>query len=175
MTVQTEKSLKIYIAYNIISSPWGGGNQFLKNLRKTWIDANIYTDNIDDADVILYNSHQNLEKVIKYKIDYPEKIFIHRIDGPISKYREKNILLDKLIFFVAKSVSDAVVFQSEWSMNESYLLGLKSMPYFDVIQNAADSSIFYPTIEDRGRSREKVKLISISWSDNPNKGFDIYI
>jgi len=174
LKVQSEKIFKIFIAYNIISSPWGGGNQFLKNLKKIWINSNIYTDNVDDADAILYNSHQNLEKVIKYKFDYPEKLFIHRIDGPISKYREGNILLDKLIFFVSESIADAVVFQSEWSMNESLLLGLKSMPYFDVIHNASDSSIFFPSTNVRNKLIEKIKLISISWSDNPNKGFDIY-
>ena len=83
--------MKIFIAYSMVDSPFGGGNQFLKNLKRCWEKEGIYTASLQEADVILFNSHQNLATVIAHKKSYPDKIFVHRIDGPISRDRGRNI------------------------------------------------------------------------------------
>ena len=36
--------MKIHIAYNLKSGPWGGGNQFLKALQKTLIASGDYSE-----------------------------------------------------------------------------------------------------------------------------------
>ena len=53
--------IKIYINYDIKNKPWGGGNQFLKALRKQIIKKGFYTDSLKDANSILFNSHHKLE------------------------------------------------------------------------------------------------------------------
>ena len=97
--------MKVYILNTLVKGPYGGGNQFLKVLRKKWELENKYTSDPNKADFILFNSHQSLNDVIKLKIKYPEKLFLHRIDGPISSYRERNVFTDKRIYFIAEKLS----------------------------------------------------------------------
>ena len=158
----------------MVDSPFGGGNQFLKNLKKSWEREGIYTTSLQEADVILFNSHQNLSDVIAYKKSYPNKIFVHRIDGPISRYRGRNIFLDKLIFLFSQELADGVVFQSKWSLEESLEMGYREGIFQRVIHNAADPDIFYSSGKHRKVFHGKTKLIATCWSRGEKKGFDIY-
>lgn len=164
--------MKIHILYNFKEGPWGGGNQFLKSLRKYFINRGCYAESPHEADVILFNSHHELDKVLKLKKKYSEKIFVHRI-GPIFSYARDDPDLDELIFEVNKYIADGTISQSEWSRREAQKSG-KYKNYFEtVITNAPDPQIFYRA-EIRNRS-DKIKLIATSWSSNfKKKGFDIY-
>jgi len=89
--------MKIHILYNFQLGPWGGGNQFLKALKNEFENQGIYEENPQKADVILFNSHHNFDKVFRTKVRFPQKIFIHRIDGPIQVVRGRDEVLDKVI------------------------------------------------------------------------------
>jgi len=52
------KNPKIYIAFQFTEKAWGGGNQFLRALRKTLIIKGLFEKNPSNADCILFNSHQ---------------------------------------------------------------------------------------------------------------------
>ena len=112
--------------------------------------------------------------MLKYKLNYPSTSFVHRVDGPISKYRNRNVFLDKLIHLFAQELADGVVFQSQWSMEESEKLGCKNNQHFKVIHNAADPMLFYPDRRPVPIENRRIRLIATSWSANLNKGFDIY-
>ena len=164
--------MKLNILTELIDGPWGGGNQFLKVLKKESLNRGEYT-NIQSADVILFNGHQDLYKVIDCKKKYPRKIFIHRIDGPMDYRGSQGIKLDKKIFFVNKLVADGTVFQSQWSFNNT------DTKLFDgihkVIHNAPDQDIFHNKKMNKNRQpNDKIKLVAVSWSSNSLKGFDIY-
>lgn len=60
-------AFKIHIAYKFVEGPWGGGNQFLKALRKYFKKAGIYSDSPEDTAAILFNSHHCLSEVINIK------------------------------------------------------------------------------------------------------------
>ena len=49
--------MKIYIEFSDTKNPWGGGNQFLKNLKKFFIQKNI----------IIINSFENFRRVLALK------------------------------------------------------------------------------------------------------------
>ena len=166
--------MKISILFKFVIGPWGGGNQFLNNLKKAWERQDKYCNNPKDADFILFNSHHQFKNVIKLKLKYPQKLFVHRIDGPMSGYRKHNTLLDKLIFLFAKELADGVVFQSQWSLNKSKILGYTSKSFEKVIHNRSDREIFYPSKVYSSIIKGKIKLIALSWSSNLKKGFDIY-
>lgn len=168
--------MKFYIHYTFKSSGWGGGNQFLKALRQEFINRDLYSDNIDTADVILFNSHHNLKTILDLKYKYQSKIFIHRVDGPLFLVRGglRNLLLDKYIFYISQTIADATVLQSEWSRASCVRLGYVQKKNDAIIRNACDASIFnshqrIPFSRDR-----KIRLIAISWSSNKKKGFDVY-
>ena len=166
--------MKIFISYKTKNEAWGGGNQFLKNLKVKLFKMQQICDEPKDADIILFNSHHNLIETLFYKIKYPKKKFVHRIDGPISSYRgEKEKKLDKLIHLFNSKISNGTIFLSKWSKDENIKKG-----YFvnnnQVIYNAPDNTIFKEKKYSLDTQNRKIKIIASSWSENILKGFDIF-
>ena len=74
--------MKVFINYKIISSPYGGGNSFLSALIK-WFDKNNFlAPSFLDADIVLFNSHHQVEKLYEMKKLKPSLKFANRLDGP---------------------------------------------------------------------------------------------
>jgi glycosyltransferase involved in cell wall biosynthesis len=166
----------IHILWEFTDKPWGGGNQFLKALRQQFIKQDNYADTPEHADIILFNSHQFQKQALRLKLKYREKIFIHRVDGPLFHTRgEIGIGTDRKIFYCNDLVADGTVFQSEWSRNESYRQGMKKNRFETCIINAPDQDIFYPkaTLTISDSQLRKIRLVTTTWSSNPRKGFDI--
>jgi glycosyltransferase involved in cell wall biosynthesis len=168
--------MKIHIIFIFQKGPYGGGNQFLKALKKSFENNGAYTDDPAQADIFLFNSFQNLRQALKYKKKYPDKIFVHRVDGPISLYRDSsNHSIDRLIFEVNNFIADATIFQSNFSFQANKDLGMNFNQTSKVIFNAPDNSIFYSDgRKDLDFKNRKLRLISVSWSSNMMKGFDVY-
>lgn len=165
--------MKICILYNFRDQPWGGGNQFLKSLRKYFEQAGVYEDDPEKAEAILFNSHHCLDEVVNIKRKYPGKILIHRIDGPVLLVRGNDKKTDRVVFKANNQLADGTVFQSSWCKTKCYEHGMAGTRYEEIILNAPDPEMFYAIkkkpIEDR-----KIRLIATSWSSNIKKGFDIY-
>lgn len=161
----------IKIIYNIKKGPWGGGNQFLRALKEELLQNRLYAEKIENADIILFNSHHHLNHIIRLKFQYPEKVFIHRVDGPIFSIRNKDLIIDKFIFRVNKIIADGTIFQSNFSFKKSQSLFLKVFNKKRIIINAP-SSIFRST--KKNQFYEKPTIIINSWSPNFNKGFKTY-
>jgi glycosyltransferase involved in cell wall biosynthesis len=150
----------------------GGGNQFLKALKKEFQEIGAYEDDPLLADIILFNSHHLIIDLFKLKYKHPEKKFIHRIDGPISLIRGQGIEVDKSIFIACDYLADGVVYQSKWSKIKNKQIGIKNKINEIEIINAPDPEIFF-----KNNSKTKnnvVKIIATSNSSNPSKGFDVY-
>jgi len=166
--------MKIHILYNFKEGPWGGGNQFLKALRKYFTNKGCYAKSPIEADVILFNSHHELMPILKLKMKYPEKIFVQRVDGPIFYTRGNDMETDNIIFDFNQLIADGTIFQSKWSRNKSYERGMKQNNFETVIMNAPEPEIFYPQKNKKLEKGAKIKLIATSWAPNIRKGFDIY-
>lgn len=164
--------MKINILYNFKPGPYGGGNQFLKALRREFVKMNVYLANPGKADAILVNSHHFLGDAIRHKS--LGKVFIHRIDGPVFDVRGKDKITDKFIFRFNDFFSDGTIFQSNWSRQKCYARGLRKLRYETVIINAPDSDMFNTKGKREFQTNRRIKLISNSWSSNWRKGFDIY-
>ena len=167
--------MKIAILSSIILGPSGGGNQFLKGLRKYFNLRNIYADNVFEADCILVNSHHWMKDLplVLYAIVVHNKKFVHRVDGPLGLTRGDSARqLDKLIARFNKNICSATIFQSNWSKQNCINRGFDPDKKSIVIINGVDSDLFY-------RKRDvyfsgKVKIVMNSWSSNMNKGFELY-
>ncbi len=165
--------MKIHILFKFQDAPYGGGNQFLKALKKQFEKEKRYEKNISRADVILFNSFQQMDKVIIYRWLFPKKIFVHRVDGPISLYRGKDDRIDELIYYLNQTVADGTVFQSDWSKNRNRELGMKTVNGA-VIVNATDKDLFNTKNRILFSPKRKTRLMMSSWSDNWHKGFKFY-
>jgi len=165
--------MKINICYEIKYGPFGGGNQFLKALRAEFCKkGDLYADDVSEADIILFNSHHSIEKLINIKRVHPNKIYVHRVDGPMRLYNNMEDRRDHLVYSLNQKCANATVFQSEWSHIANSRMGMKVTEPFCVIGNAPDPSIFNCDYEKK--SGDKFRLIASSWSDNIRKGFRYY-
>ena len=164
--------MKVCINIDITDEPYGGGNQFLKALKNYLIEKDIYTENKIEADTILFNSHHKMFDNLNLKYNFPKKIFIHRIDGPMSYRGKAGQKLDKKIFSLSNKISQGQIFQSKWSLDQSISNGLKINRNKCIIHNAPNPNIFYDN--KNKKSGKKIKLIASSWSNNINKGYELY-
>lgn len=164
------KRMKINIPFNFVDGPSGGGNQFLKALRDELIVRNMYTDSFIDADVVLYNSHHNLHKVVEiYKLN-TRKIFIHRLGPIFSLHRGYGWkMYDRAIIALSNALSDGVVFQSLWSKKESIGIGFSAKIPSQIIYNSADA--VFSRDKHCNKVSSPIELITTSNSKNKNKGF----
>ena len=165
--------MKVAVLYPTQIGPWGGGNQFIKAIQKKFKEAGMLTD-IASADIVLFNSFDCIEEVVKIKKTYPKKIFVHRIDGPMKLYNNDKDLRDLLVYHACNELADGVIFQSEWSKKENLKNGLPLSPQNTVITNAPDPEIFF-TLDKTKDDSKKIRIISTSWSNNPKKGFAEYL
>ncbi|RXK00107.1 hypothetical protein CRU98_02845 [Arcobacter sp. CECT 8986] len=172
--------MKIYILYPFKDGPWGGANQFLKAVREYFIKKQSYTENMKEADIILFNSSPSKEFnglvdiVKKLKVNYPNKIFVNRIDGPVFYIRDRNLFIDKAFYKFNDKICDGTVFQSNWSREKNIYLGMKINHFETTILNAPNLEIFNSNGKKSFNKNEKIKLIATSWSSNIKKGFEVY-
>jgi len=163
--------VKAHILFTFRAGPWGGCNQFLTGLRDAWREAGAWADSPDEADVVLFDSCNNAHEVIAAKRKLPKTPFVHRLDGPISAYRGRDLPLDRLIHSLNAALADGTIFQSEYSRTGNLSLGMTPTPRQRVIGNAPRADCFVPRQEERADGR--VRVLAASFSPNPNKGFDI--
>ena len=152
----------------------GGGNTFLNALRRELQKMDLYESFPENADAILFNSHHELDRILKLRKKFSEKFFIHRVDGPIFKVRGTGAEIDKEIYRINNKVADGTVFQSEWSRKENAKLGLIKNKYETVIYNASNEKMFNREGREGPKSGKKIKLINTSNSANWRKGFELY-
>jgi glycosyltransferase involved in cell wall biosynthesis len=166
--------MRVHILYEIKDGPWGGGNQFLKSLKKYFQSRGVYEDDLTKADAILFNSHQHLEEVSKAKFRRLRTVFIHRIDGPTKLYNKASDRRDDIVSAANRYMADATVFQSNWSRKQNYQMGLSRSNINTVISNAPDATIFNRHSRAEFTRGRKTRLVAASWSPNWNKGFAAY-
>jgi glycosyltransferase involved in cell wall biosynthesis len=146
----------------------GGGNQFLNTLKRKLVEKGVYVKNPKDADVLLVNSKDALGRAKKFQ----GKTIVHRIDGVFSLYRGRGSRpIDLKVYRFAEETADGVIFQSEWSKDAHKKNGMKTHKFETTILNCSDDRCFFKT---DSKPKDKIRLITSSWSANMKKGFDIY-
>ena len=81
--------------------PSGGGNSFLRRLKQ-YLIKNKYYSNLIGSKIIIFNSHHNSFSTLVLKFLFRKKLFIHRVDGPMSLYRGVNDKRDKIVSEINK-------------------------------------------------------------------------
>jgi len=163
--------MKVNIIYQTSDGPHGGGNQFLRALKQQFMNMGVYADP-EEADVFLFNSHQAIDKVQRAKRLYPNKKFVHRIDGPMRLYNKMSDVRDFTVYGANDELADGTIFQSIYSRNANLSLGLKASNIGTVIPNAVDPEVF--NISPPIPRSNKIRLMSSTFSPNMRKGFHFY-
>lgn len=164
--------LQCHILFTFRDGPWGGCNQFLTALREELCASGNWAESPATADIVLIDSFNDARDAIRWKLRLPATPFAHRVDGPISIYRGRDLYVDRLIHAIGSRLAEGVVFQSQYSMEANLSLGMPQPRSSCVVNNAAHQKHFWPRRSVSGDGR--IRIIAVSWSAHWNKGFDVY-
>jgi len=175
-------NLKISIGSNIIEGPWGGGNQFAKNLsdfliKKGWkvtsqlIDSDIDIVLMTEPRKNLISSKYNQKDIARYLVKKPDTIVIHRINECDERKKTKNVndYLKR-----ANKVADFTVFVSSFVKSIFINKEMVDKGNYSVIKSGANRDIFNSKGRVRWEGKDILKIVTHHWSSNYYKGFDIY-
>jgi glycosyltransferase involved in cell wall biosynthesis len=174
---QTSRRARADVAlfHRLEPAPTGGGSQFLRALtgelerRGLRVEQNRVSPT---TRACLYNSFNfDFSRLRGFARDGVR--MVHRVDGPIGVYRGFDDGTDRRILEINRELADVTVFQSRYSFEAHRELGLELVAPV-VIPNAVDPTIFHPPAHRESTENRKIRLISSSWSDNPNKGGPTY-
>lgn len=166
-------SLKYHVLFNFTVHQTGGGSSFLSLVRDELRARGDYEEDPYRADVIFFNSHQNPVSVLRVRRKNKKAVFIQRVDGPMSIYNRPDDPRDQVVKRMGLAVADAIVFQSNWSREQSVQLKLvPDLPHV-VIPNAPHPELFAPRARHLSPGM-KVNLVGSNWSPHINKGFASY-
>ncbi len=172
--------MKISFGAAIKDQPWGGGNQFLKNISNYLHSKDIkivYNLNDADIDIIVLldprissaSSTFNHLDIANYINNKNKKVIVvHRINE-CDERKGTNFVNKNLI--EANSFADHTVFISTWL--KELFSKYKKFENFNVVLNGANNKLFsYSNLQIK--KNKKIKIVTHHWSTNINKGFEIY-
>jgi hypothetical protein len=173
--------VKIAIGARLQQGPWGGGNQFASSLSahltRQGHEVGSALDRVDldlimlteprrssassafnDADIWSYLRRVNQRALV-----------VHRINECDER---KNTVWVNRRLAVANRCADSTVFISCW-LRDLFRAHGYQLAETSVILNGADRATFHPTgsVWD---GAGKLKIVTHHWSNNWNKGFDVY-
>jgi len=154
--------------------PTGGGHQFLRALvaelerRGLVVEVNRISAGTTTC---LFNSFNfDFRRLRRFARD--DVRFVHRVDGPIGAYRGFDDGTDGRIAEINRSLADATIVQSQYSLDAHRALGIDLVDP-RLIVNTVDPVVFHPPVERDPVADRRVRVIATSWSDNANKGADV--
>jgi glycosyltransferase involved in cell wall biosynthesis len=196
MIINSKYKIKICIWFNITNNPWGGGNQFLRalssELTKLGFAISHYPN--EGVEIVLMNAHnagpniflrpnqvaqlRQTGRIASYSRFMPQRwwfffkrrgpVLIHRLDGVAELIRGRRTKADDIQPTINR-LADYTIFQSNYCQ-ESFAAYKVRPKHSCVIYNGVDPTIFYPA-GDRPRNDRTIRLVGVSWSPNPRKGF----
>lgn len=189
--------MNICILFDMIESPTGGGNQFLKALRGQLVRMghSVTTRPTAETQVVLLNGFNfasgrrlRVSQVaqirqrgrmslpgrllpLRYYEALPRRgpVLVHRVDGVPKLVRGHRTGADDVQPAVNR-LADFTIFQSEFCRSSFIEHGGPSPERSHIINNGVDPYIFFPRKHPM-RVDGDLRLVAASWSPNPRKGF----
>ena len=186
--------MRIAILYRTTEGPWGGGNSFLRSLKKAWTAQGVEVlDQLEfGLDGVLVNSSYQgpnrrlsprlARRLVRrgYFSALPVLLgfsrwrrgarppFVHRLDGVFRLYGRKANDPADIDQILINQYMDWTIYQSEYC-RQSFAGEGVDVSRSTVVLNGVDLELFFPT--ERPTAMRPIKLIAMAWSPNLHKGF----
>ena len=175
--------MKISIGSNIIEGPYGGGNEFIRNLHEALKKDGhevVFTLDDDDIDIILLTNplSNSLNSTFdNYDIDFyqkfknPNSISIQRINE--CDERKNTKFVNKELIKRNKNI-DLNIFVSNWLKNIFIDQGMDKKSSI-VLMGGPTVNLFNRSREQKKLIGDKIKIVTHHWSGNVMKGLSTYL
>ena len=175
--------MKISIGSKIISGPYGGGNEFIRNLYEALLrDGHevVFTLDDDDIDIILLtnpltnsinSTFDNYDIDFYQKFKNPNTISIQRINE-CDERKNTNFVNRELI--KRNKHIDLNIFVSNWLKEIFTDQGIDDKDSI-VLMGGPNNELYIRSNESKKIIGEKVKIVTHHWSGNVMKGLDTYL
>jgi glycosyltransferase involved in cell wall biosynthesis len=166
----------VALFHELAPPPSGGGHQFLRALlgelerRDVVVELNRISSRTPTC---LFNSF-NFDFRRLRRFARSDCRMVHRVDGPIARYRGFDDGTDARIAEVNRELADATIVQSRYSLESHREEGIELRDPV-LVPNAVDPAIFHPPAVREPLAGRRVRVIATSWSDNPNKGAEVLV
>lgn len=174
--------MKVSIGAKILQGPFGGGNEFLRNLiiflesnnvevvnnlNHEDIDIILLTNPLDSSETSTFNNY-DIDFYIKFKNS--DAICFQRINE--CDERKKTNYINKSLDKFNKNI-DINIFVSEW-LYENFKPYELSKKDYHIVRGGPNPQIFNTNNRKVKVPGNKIKIVTHHWSDNWNKGFNFY-
>jgi glycosyltransferase involved in cell wall biosynthesis len=158
-------------------SPAGGGNQTLRavlgEMQRRGVRVEQHTIS-PGTQAVLFNSFNfdfgRLELLAR-RCDGVRKV--HRVGAVTTLYRGFDDGTDARVARINRELADATIAISHATIDMYRQIGIELVDP-RVVYNGCDDRIFHPNGRAPFARDRRIRLISTSWSDNPNKGAETY-
>ena len=189
--------MDICVFFETIDAPWGGGNQFLRSLAMelSRLGHRVTSQPIPETQIVLLNAHNagvngylDPRQVAQLRHtgrmtwlgrvlpawSYLARgrrgpVLVHRVDGVAELVRGRRTKADEIQPAVNR-LTDHTIFQTDYCRTSLAEHSGVVPASWRVIKNAVDPQVFFPSADSPKRDG-KLRLVAVSWSSNPRKGF----
>jgi glycosyltransferase involved in cell wall biosynthesis len=122
----------------------------------------------------LFNSFNfDASRLGRFAAQRPDCRMVHRVGAVTTLYRGFDDGTDARVADLNRRFADATLAISHATIEMYRSIGIELVdPH--VVYNAVDTEVFHPFGRARFDSAQKMRLIAVSWSDNPRKGGSVY-
>lgn len=176
--------MKVSLNCRFIKGPYGGGMNFVSDLRNFLENKNVdVVDNLnhDDIDVILNINYfpfllikspaYSFFDAYVYKLKRPQTIIITQINE--CDERKNTNYINKLIIHACK-YCDYIVFVASWLKPLLEKQGLNKTILSFIILHGVNEKFFNLKNKAKWNKKDRLKIVTHHWSGNYLKGHDIY-
>jgi glycosyltransferase involved in cell wall biosynthesis len=165
------------VFHDFAPPPAGGGHQTLRallsELRRRGVRVELHTISPSSRAVLFNSFNFDFDRLRLLAARRDGVRMVHRVGAVTSLYRGFDDGTDARVAAINRELADATLAISHATIEMYRSIGIELVDP-RVVYNACDDSIFHPQGRASfGRDR-RVRLISVSWSDNANKGAPVF-
>jgi hypothetical protein len=171
---------KVAINLKPVRRAWGGANQWTAQVSR-WLEYQGWSVSYDlssrvDAVIMTHTGMVPMttfgwKEVGEARKKWPEMMCVHRIND--NDIRKETTLMDDFLS-ENNQVADHTVFVSSWLRDYHAARWFDHSKPHSVILPGADTRVFHPIGNQPWQPGTPFRLVTHHWSDNWNKGFDLY-
>jgi glycosyltransferase involved in cell wall biosynthesis len=169
-----ERRAELAVFHDFVAAPAGGANQTLRAVLGEMSARGVrieYGAASSSTQAILFNSFNFDAKRLEWfaRRVPPGCRMVHRVGAVTSLYRGFDDGTDARVAELNRRFADATLAISQATIDMYKSVGIELVEP-RVVHNGVDAEIFHPRERPPLDRTRKVRVVSVSWSDNPRKG-----